>query len=504
MPFLEIHLDRESRIPFYLQIKNQVKDMILNGLLENGRKLHPSRELARILKVNRTTVVSAYNELQAEGFLESRVGSGTVVSGRQIKQSSNYQPMNWSELFAYSPQASYYSLSRDLANLFFQRDTISFGLVEPDPKYIPGEEFQRISRKVFKEKGNAVFLLSPVEGYYPLREFFADWMAREGRATSPEEVLITSGSTHGLYLLSISLLKPGDVVALENPTSFHSIQIFRAAEAKLIDIPVDESGMKVDILENLLSRQRVKLIYTVPTYQNPSGTVLSLARRQKLLSLAHQYNIPIIEENPYGKLNYGPAPPPSLKVLDGHDQVILLNTFSKILVSGLRIGWLIAPKPVIRQLASARYLMDLHSNTFQQYMFHEFCQQKKLDRHLQKIRKIYARKRDLLISSLDKYCSSSLTWQVPEGGCHLWCRIEGNVNAVELLHEAIFDKVAFIEGKVFSPKENCDEWFRLSFTSLEDNQIEEGVRRLGRALERMRRRHGIKGRQDKSSHRPFV
>ncbi|UCC38702.1 MAG: PLP-dependent aminotransferase family protein [Candidatus Aminicenantes bacterium] len=506
MPLTEIHLDPKSRIPLYLQIKEQIKDLILKDILPEGKRLLPTRELARILGVNRSTIVSAYNELLAEGFIESRVGRGTVVMKKKPAQESdyNYEPLNWSEFFAYFPKTNHYSLYRDSDSLFTQEDIISLGTGVPDPKYYPFNDFQKIISKLLKEKGRIMLQLSSVEGCYPLRETIADWFNFEGKSTSPGEVLITSGSNQGLYLLAETLLNPEDLVVVENPTSMNALRIFRAAGPKIIDIPVDETGMKVDILENLLSRQRVKMVYTVPTFQNPSGTVLSLSRRKKLLDLAYKYHVPIIEDDPYSKLYYERIPPLSLKALDKHNNVIYLGTFSKILFPGLRIGWIVAAKPVIKQLMPVKRLVDLHSNTLEQHAFYEYCNQGLLEKHLQKVRKIYAKKRDLTIAALKKCCSNLIDWNKPEGGYYLWCQLRGGLNSTDLLREAFYEKVEFIEGKIFSTKEDREEWLRLNFSYLDEDLIEEGINRFSKALCKLRKRHKIGSSKEVSSVKPII
>jgi len=459
-----------------------------------------------MLGVNRSTIVSAYNELLAEGFIASRVGRGTVVIKKNLAPESdhNYQPLNWSEFFTYFPKTNHYSLYRDTESLITQEDNISLGTSVPDPKYYPLNDFQKIISKLFKEKGRIMLHLSSVEGYYPLRETIADWFNIEGKLTSPGEVLITSGSNQGLYLIAEALLNPEDLVVVENPTAMNALRIFRAAGPKIIDIPVDETGMRVDILENLLSRQRVKMIYTVPTFQNPSGTVLSLSKRKKLLDLAYKYHVPIIEDDPYSKLYYERTPPLSLKALDKHNNVIYLSTISKILFPGLRIGWIVAAKPVIRQLMSVKHIVDLHSNTLEQHAFHAFCDNGLLEKHLVKVRKIYAKKRDLITSALKKSCSDFIDWNTPEGGFYLWCHLKDGLNSTDLFREAFYEKVTFIEGKLFSLKEDREEWLRLNFSYLDEDLIEEGINRLSKAICKLKKRHKNRSSNETLTVKPIV
>ncbi len=199
------------------------------------------------------------------------------------------------------------------------------------------------------------------------------WLGEEGTPVKANNVLITSGAIQGLYLLAKTLLEPGDPVVVECPTFMGGLQIFRAAGARLIDIPLDDAGMRVDLLENFLARQRPKFIYSLPTFQNPSGATLSLERRKKILDLAYQHQVPVIEEDPYSKIYFKDPPPPSLKALDKHNHVIYVGTFSKMLFPGLRIGWVTASRSVIERLAWAKQHIDLHSNSLGQRAIYEFC-----------------------------------------------------------------------------------------------------------------------------------
>jgi DNA-binding transcriptional MocR family regulator len=505
MALSKIQLDRKSRLPLYRQIKDQIREMILEDVMPEGGRLLPTRELAKKLDVNRSTIVTAYNELIAEGLINSHVGRGTVVSRKNSDKEHPYehQPLNWSEFFVAAPKVETLSFYEAFVQPFTQEEFISLGIAIPDPEYSPFLDLKNALDKVLDEKRKLIFQPLSSEGYYPFRETLAEWTSPEGRPFSPEEVLITSGAVQAVYLVSKSLLSPGDIVVVENPTSTNGLMSFRAFQAKIVDIPVDDQGMRVDILENLLARQKVKLIYTIPTFQNPSGSVLSLERRHKLLDLAQKYRVPIIEEDPYSRLYYDRIPPPPLKALDRHDSVIYVGTFSKILFQGLRVGWVVAARPIIKQLGAIKYLIDLSTSSLEQYALDEFIRQGLLENHLQIMRKVYARKRDLMVSALSKHCPDVFKWNTPSGGICLWCRLNGGLIAMDLLREAIYEKVIFITGKTFAPQGNHDEWLRLNFTYLSEGQIEEGIRRLSKAVQRLKKRHGEKAGKASLSLKPL-
>ena len=487
----KIVIDRRSRIPLYLQIKNQIQDMISQNVIPKGIRMPPTRKLSRLLGVNRSTIVSAYNELSAEGLIESRVGSGTVVCERKSVEEtiSPVDPLMWSEKFSVSSKSIHHSIIRESVNWLSQEGVISLASGYSPPEYYPMEDFKKIMKRLLAENSRMLVHQSTCQGHSPLREIISQKMMLEGMSADPDELIIVSGSMQGLYFLARVLLDPGDIVVVEKPSFIGALQIFREAGARIIGIPVDEEGMRVDILENIVSQQRPKLIYTLPTYQNPTGTVLSLERRQRLLITAYKYHVGIIEDNPSSRFYYGSTPPPSLKSLDRSNHVIHLSTFSKLLFPGLRIGWLAASQHVIERITRTRQFIDIQSNTLGEYVFYEFLREDLIERHLIKLRNLYSRKRDIMISALGKYCSSLMTWNKPGGGFHIWCRLNKGLSSRELLRESFYEKVTFLAGGVFFPEEvEGDQWLRLSFTYQPEDLIWEGIKRLSNALKRLEKK----------------
>jgi len=469
---IKINIDQKSPFPLYLQVKNQIREMILNDILSEGFKLPPTRKLAQSLNVSRSTIVLAYDELIAEGFIESLVGSGSRVKNKNSCGGDIFQSLNWAQFSIFSNASLQDSLFKNILDACSYEDNISFAGGVPARECLPLEELKQIFNQIIEREGSKLFQRLPTAGYFPLRKILADWMVLEGKPTTPEEVLITSGSQQGLFLIAQTLLDPGDIVFVESPTYFGSIQVFRALRAKIVTIPVDKDGMRMDILESLLNHQIPKLIYTLPTFQNPSGAVLSLERRKALLELAYRFQVPIVEDDPYSKLNYEKVPPPPLKVLDRHNHVIYLGTFSKLLFPGLRIGWMVAPPAMLDRLKQLRQLVDLHSNNIGQWVVYEFCRNGHFDAHLKRARKIHGGKRDIMISALKKHCSSHLEWEKPEGGYYLWCRLKERLDSAELLRESSKEKVVFIPGMAFHTERTGSEWMRLNFTHAREDQIE--------------------------------
>ncbi|MDY7041545.1 MAG: PLP-dependent aminotransferase family protein, partial [Chloroflexota bacterium] len=448
-----------------------------------GSRLPPQRELASALGVNRTTVISAYQELAADGLVDATIGRGTVVRATaRPAPPAQTSPLPWAEVFSLRTRATCDPLIRDMMALCARQDVISFAAGVPAPDLYPLHDFRAVVDEVLSKDGRTLLQHCPTEGHFPLREWLAERMAERGARVSARNVLVLSGSQQGLDLVTRLLLDPGDVVVTESPSYLGVLQVFRAAGVRLLTVPLDEQGMQVDQLEQILARSRPKLIYTLPTLQNPTGVTLSLERRSQLLALAQRYQVPILEDDPYGELRYEGRPIPTLKAMDHHGHILYLSTFSKTLFPGLRLGWLAAPEQVIERLALIKQLTDLHTNTLGQWALVEFCRRGSLDEHLARLRSAYPRRRDAMCAALERHCPQGMTWNRPEGGFYLWCRLPENLPARELLTEAARRQVAFTVGDAFHVDGSGQNWIRLNFTYHTEEVITEGVKRLGQAM----------------------
>ncbi len=483
-----LRLDRDGRTPLYLQIRDQLREMILDGTLSESSRLPPERKMATALGVNRTTVVNAYRELAADGLVEGQVGRGTVVRRSPLSplpQPPDHlatYPLVWNEYFVPRTEGGRDPLLRDLMALLTRADTISFAAGIPAPELYPLDDFRQAMTHVLDTAGQALLQPCPVEGYYPLRQTIARRMARRGANVRAENILIITGSQQGLDLIARAFVTAGDEVVVEAPSYLGALQIFSGAGARLLGVPLDEEGMRLDVLENILIRYRPKLIYTLPTFQNPSGRTMSPKWRLRLLEMARRHRVPIVEDDPYGELYYTSQAPSPLLALDQEGYVIYLSTFSKILFPGLRLGWVAAPRPVIERLSQIKQLADLHCSTLIQGAIHEFCQSGALDRHLDRVRDLYRQRRDAMLVALTKYGPAGLEWDEPQGGFNLWCRLPAGMKARQLMAEAARQNVALVPGEVFYPDGGGQEEMRLNFSCPPIAQIEEGIRRLGVAL----------------------
>ncbi|MDR3599526.1 MAG: PLP-dependent aminotransferase family protein [Desulfosporosinus sp.] len=494
---MQLHLDRSLKTPLYLQIKSQIRQLILANELPPGFRLPPERKLAASLGVNRTTVVNAYHELVADGLIQPHVGKGTIVNPLLCAEpfsldhfaSSNsellhspVQPISWQNFYTKQSERMYNPVLASILDEIGDEDQISFALGSPAGEYYPLEEFRQISQTVMRSGNWQAFEYGPTIGHYPLRKFLEEWLSLRGIRTQAQSIMILSGSQQGLDLLAKVLIEPGDYIVMEEPSFLGAIGVFKAAGARILTVPLDQEGLRINLLEQILSRHRPKFIYTLPTFQNPSGTKMSLSRRQELLKLAYQYHVPIIEDDPYSELYYEGQPSPSLKSLDKHGHVIYLGTFSKMLFPGFRLGWCVAPPPILEQLALAKQHVDLHTSTTTQWIMTEFCRQGLLDKHLLTVRSQYKRQLNAMVTALTNFAPPGLSWTVPEGGYYLWCELPPGIKAATLLTKAAEKKVTFIPGNAFYTNSGGKDRFRLCFSRHSETTITEGICRLCKAI----------------------
>lgn len=477
---MKLNLDRSLKTPLYLQIRDQIRQLILTRQLSPGCRLPPERKLAAQLGVNRTTIVNAYHELAADGLIQAHVGKGSIVSFSQTVNQGPLpiQPVSWQNHYSSQAERMHNPVLASILDEIWGEDQISFALGAPAGEYYPFKELNYICGKLIQAGNWQAFAYGPTIGHPPLRESLAGWLALRGIRASAQNIMITSGSQQGLDLLAKIFLEPGDFIVMEEPSFLGAIGVFKTAGAHILTIPLDGEGLRTDILEQILARRRPKFIYTIPTYQNPTGTTMSLERRHQLLSLAYQFHVPIIEDDPYSELYYDQEPPPSLKSLDEHEHVIYLGTFSKILLPGLRIGWCAAPAPVLEQLSLAKQHVDLHTSTTNQWIMTEFCNLGLLDKHLSRVRGQYKRQRDTMLAALKEFAPPEFSWLLPSGGYYLWCQLPPGLNATSLLSKAAEKKVGFVPGNAFYVHTGGKNLLRLCFCHHTEAAIREGVYRL--------------------------
>ena len=396
-------------------------------------------------------------------------------------------PIPWEQRFADRASRINSSVIREILKYSSAPDVISFAGGLPSPDVFPVEDFKRACEVVLSEAGPASLQYSPTEGFVPLREVIVDHSATFGIQTQVENVQLTSGSQQALDLLGMLFIDPGDSVVVENPTYLGALQAWNAYGANYITVPSDEQGMRTDLLEEAL-KQRPRFIYVLPNFQNPSGVTLPLERRQELVELAHKYDIPIVEDDPYGKLRYFGEDIPPVYVVDKQyrtkaglegGNVIYMSTFSKLLAPGIRMAWLIADMDVIRKIVFAKQGADLHSPTFNQMVAYEVARDGFLEEYAATIRATYQTRLEVMLEAMEEHFPAGVRWTKPEGGMFLWVTLPEGLDAQDLLMKAVERKVAYVPGQPFHPDGSGANTMRVNFSNASEEMIREGIARLG-------------------------
>jgi 2-aminoadipate transaminase len=398
----------------------------------------------------------------------------------------------WSSHWATAVNTLTSSAIRELLKLTEQPGMISFAGGLPAPEAFPAEEIGLATERVLAQQAHRVLQYGPTEGFPPLRELIASLMQQRGLQASADDILLLSGSQQGLDVVGKLLIDPGAPVLVENPTYLGALQAWRPYQPQYVTLPVDDQGLQIDALEQaLIDLERAKtpprFLYTVATFQNPTGVTLSYERRLALLDLAERYDLPIIEDDPYGELRYDGTHLPTLAALDSqrHGEVrhvIYFSTFSKLLAPGLRVGWLVAPAVVRRPVVQMKQGLDLHTGTLAQAIAYESCRDGLLDSHVPRIRQLYHTRRDAMLAALERTMPAGVRWTRPEGGMFVWLTLPEGQQAAELLQRGIEQQVAFVPGEAFHPNGGGSSTFRLNFSFSPPAVIAEGVERLARAM----------------------
>jgi 2-aminoadipate transaminase len=376
------------------------------------------------------------------------------------------------------------SAIREILKVTEMPEVISFAGGLPAPELFPVEQFARACQEVLAEDGPAAMQYSVTEGYPPLRAWVAEYLLQTNKIRcTADNVLIISGSQQGLDLIGKVLLDPGDLVIIENPAYLGAIQAFDAYEARYVNVATDDEGIRTDDLARVLTRSSVrpKLLYLVPNFQNPSGITLSLARRKEVIALCAQHGIPIFEDDPYGRLRYSGEHLPSLTALANGVNCVYMSTVSKTIAPGMRVAWLVMQdRTLYEKVVPAKQAADLHTSSFTQRAVYAYARKPDaVEAHVRTMLPVYARRRDLMLKSLQDFMPEGCSWTHPDGGLFLWARMPAGVDTQELLGLAARNKVAFVPGAPFWVNRDVRNTMRLNFSNASDEMLVEGIRRLG-------------------------
>jgi len=376
------------------------------------------------------------------------------------------------------------SVIRELLKVTQDPEIISFAGGLPNPNAFPVDDLRNVMDYVMKHNGKIALQYGTTNGLTELREIIAERACKEGVETTAENIIITSGSQQALDTVGKIFLNPGDTAIVGLPTYLGGINAFRSYECNLTGIPLDKDGMRMDVLEETIKKLLKdniipKFIYTVPTFQNPAGVVLPESRRKKLIDIANEYDLVIVEDDPYRKLCYDISHIKPIKAFDDVGRVIFISTFSKILAPGFRLAWTIASDEITRKIAICKQTLDLCTNQFTQFIAAEFIRRGSLDLHIMRICELYKPKRNIMMNAIEKYFPDGYVCHKPKGGMFAWATLPEGIDTETMFLDAIKQKVAYVHGKAFHVDGGGERSMRLNFSYPADEQIEEGIKRLG-------------------------
>lgn len=473
---MEFIIDRSLKKPIYKQIVEQMENGITSGQLSEDEPLPSERELAKKLYINRSTVVTAYDELESLGLIVRKKGSGTYIN-TDIWGLTHKRVPNWGR---YAEDGSFLPnlpLVQRLRNEIKQTGMINLSSGELSADLLPNAQFARILKEhTFSEHLGYDHPL----GDAGLRETICKHVKKyKNMVVDPDSILITSGAQQAIHLIVQCLLKPGDTVAIEDPSYAFSLPVFQSAGIKTLLLPVDQYGVNPDDLIALQRKHRIRMLFLNPDYQNPTGTKMSLERREKVLELSSKYGIPIIEDDPYNLTSFEGDIGPTLKSMDDNGNVVYISSLSKVAASGLRIGWIIGPEKVIQRLSDGKQQIDFGHSIFPQWIANQFLDSPQFDQHVLNLRVQLRERRDAVIGALDCLAEQELTYFSPLGGIHLWCKINREVDEYKLLEESMKNGVSFVPGRIMGSKNG---YVRFTYGKGDKDTIQEGITRFVHAL----------------------
>jgi GntR family transcriptional regulator / MocR family aminotransferase len=477
-----IKIDRNSEEPIYKQLIRHIRQQIESGELPAGTRLPATRDLSKTIKVSRISVVNAYAELRAEGYLSAHAGRGTFVA-REGNPAGHITQTSATNLGHNSDLQDTHDYSmRDMMRMARRPGVINFSHGAPPAEFYPTQQLREALNYVLDRDAAAALSYEVPEGYGPLRVAVREYVSALGIQCSPDHVLITGGAQQALDLVVQALVGEGDTMLTATPTYIGIIDIARARRVHLHSIPSDEDGIRVDCLENYLIEHNPRLIYVMPSFQNPTGRVMSMHRRRQLLNLANDYQVPIVEDSVYHEFRFEGEPYPPLKALDDTGIVIYVSAFTKMLLPGMRIGYLIATDGQLERLVRVKQAADISTSGLNQRAIHWLLKRGVLAQQLERNNHELKRRRDAAMLAAQKYLPADTHWETPLGGLYLWVRLpKSGPTAAELFIAAVQLGVSFAIGNVFYVSGGGAYRIRLNYGIQPPDKIEEGFRLLGQA-----------------------
>ncbi len=470
-----IQLDKKSSKHLYIQLYSQFRRLIEKRELKEHTKLPPIRKLAKRLGINNVTVVNAYNLLEEEGLVYKKVGSGTFVTSeeRRIEDSINLDEE------VYIDEDSKFNRD-DRAD----EELINFATAAPTPDLFPIDLFQKLLNKVLDRDGGYAFGYQKSQGYLPLRKSISDYIAKYGIEAEAGQIQIISGAQQGIDILAKTFLDYGDTVFVERPTYPGAISVFNSRKANIVDIPIDNTGMDIKELEEKLKQYNPKFIYLMSNYQNPTGYSYSNVKKKKLLKLAKEYDLLIVEDDCLGDLNYTKRDNLSLKALDDEERVIYIKSFSKIFMPGLRLAFLIIPSYYFDDILLSKYMSDIFTDGLVQRVLDLYFREEVWEEQIRKLKSTYQKRYESMIFALQEYLPQEIKFNRPEGGLNIWLELPNQISTIKLREEVLKEGVNIAPGDVFYYKKAEGKQVRLSIAAVNTEEIKKGVRILAEVIKK--------------------
>ncbi|MGL4858505.1 MAG: PLP-dependent aminotransferase family protein, partial [Enterobacteriaceae bacterium] len=460
-------LPDSSEHPLYVQIVLLIEEKIHHGALLPGEKLPSERTLAQLLQVNRSTVVTALEQLAERGIVVKKTGSGTLVSddkwGLFTGKSNNWR--------RYISRSAFLPSSANITRLNVARQRHGRSILDLASGELPVELLPQITLPAYSWQS---FLNEEQQessaGYFPLRQTLQQQLTLSGRINSnAEQIFITSGAQQAIFLITQCLLHAGDAIAIEAPSYFYALSLFQSAGLRIFALPMDAQGVRIDALMALHRKQHIKMVFVNPTFHNPTGLVMSLTRRQQFVAACSRLRVPIVEDDPYYQLSFAPdSVPPPLKALDA-DNVLYIGSLSKVMGTMTRIGWLIGPAAIIHRLSAARQEMDFGLSIFPQVLANYALNEESFRQHLTMLREALHTRCQHLISALERHLPGQLHYEVPQGGFHLWCHLPEQISAQRCFEQLLRHDMLTMPADDFGVKQNA---LRLTFARLKPEEAD--------------------------------
>ncbi|MEK4761005.1 PLP-dependent aminotransferase family protein [Viridibacillus sp. FSL E2-0187] len=468
--------DRKAKKAIYKQLAEYIEKGIADGTFPPDKPLPSERSLANILEINRSTVVNAYDELESIGLIERNRGSGTTIS-KDIWGITKKRIPSWNRYIEAGSFLPNLPVTQKIRKEAVEHNLINLAAGELSEELFPKSFLSEITstRSLIGSLG-----YDHPQGNEILRKTLTKHINKSrGIETNPSSILITSGAQQALHLIVQCLLKPGDAIAIEDPSYNYNLPIFKSAGIQIHYLRVDRDGINPEDLQSLYKKHRIKMIFLNPDFQNPTGSLMNVKKREAILDISSKLGIPVVEDDPYSLTAFSGDKIPTLKSMDKNGNVLYISSLSKIVASGLRIGWIIGPTSVIERLSDAKQQIDFGHSIYTQWIANDFLESENFNFHIKSLIKELEKRRDRIIKSLDIYLNGQVEYSIPQGGIHIWCKILKNFNEIQLLEESIKRGVIYVPGSTMGSRNG---YVRFTFAREDEGLIDEGIKRFAEAL----------------------